>query len=177
MQSLQKLKLSDYKSYSRKTAKNSSQILLQVIFPYFIYTLPQTICICIAFFFGFHLLKTTKYGVFFRRYSFFCINLIQTLIEGNIAYFTFIFLGHLSLSFSFSIWDKASLLLSLLFFLAIFLFTFLFYLVAVNQLNIKAGYFISCFYRCISTYNFLTLNNILKGIARGGIFYFLSSKY
>lgn len=124
-------------------------MVIHAIFPYFIYTIPLNIFYCILLFLFFHLIYNYKISILIRRFYFFTAALFQMLLEGNIAYFSFICFGNITaIPFSFSFFDKIALGITLLFFFIIITFIFSFYFLIGKYLQKQSCYFIYCYYRC-----------------------------
>lgn len=113
----------------------------------------------------------------FRRYYFFGPVLLQTLFEGNIAYFTYCCFNHLSNAFSFKFADKLALLFTVLFLFIVLIISICFYFIVGELLKNKSCYFIHCFYRCHKSYCYLMMYNMLIEFVKGSIHYFLAGKY
>lgn len=157
--------------------ENSSIILLDTAFSYFIYTIPLVIVTCIALDQIFRILSTRKISSYLRKYFFLKTTIIQTLLEGNIAYFTYVCFGNLNLSFSFYFVDKILIGTTVVFLWVIVLFSLIFYPLIGKYLKKRAGYFIYCVYRFNPGYYFIQIKLLLRNFMRGAIFYFLHSSY
>lgn len=118
------MQISNFSNFSE--TENSSR-LLSLIFPYFIYTVPQIVLLCILMFVISYFFKRWEVTKAFRRYSFFWWNLWSTLVEGNLAYFSYISFSNLQLPFSFTPSDKASLFFTLLFLFFLVAYVLLYY--------------------------------------------------
>ena len=112
-----------------------------------------------------------------RRYYFFKSVLLQSLLEGNLPYFVYLSFSHLNHAFSFTFFDKLSLIFTLLFLIVVLLFSIAFYLMIGKSLKKTSCYFIYCLYRCASAFKFLTVNNLIRGFLRGSIHFFLHNYY
>lgn len=169
------LALSDYSPYTNDRfveIEGSSSVLLQAALTFFVYTIPENILSCLALFFLFKILQKYKISQYFRKFYFLKPILFQSLIEGNVCYFVYVCLGHLSVSFSFKFEDKACLGLTVFFLWIILMFSFCFYVLVGHFLREKACYFIFCFYRCNAGYFYLTIKNLSRNLLRGTIFFF-----
>ena len=131
----------------------------------------------LIFYVLFRTIREYKISVFFRRFFFFWIALLQILFEGNLSYFVYVCFGNLSLAFSFSFADKLSLIFNILFLFVLLLFSVTFYLLLGKFLRKKAGYFIYCFYRCLPGHFFLSFRAFMRGFLRGSIHFFLHNYY
>ena len=157
--------------------QSSSHVTLQALYSFFIYTVPQNIVICLIFYLLFRLTSKYKISVYFRKFYFIKSALIQTLIEGNVCYFCYVCLSHLSTPFSFQFGDKLSLGFTVVFFWVILMFCFLFYFLITRYLKKKAGYFLSYVYRCNHGCMILSIKNLIRNLLRAAVFYFFHEFY
>lgn len=146
--------------------------MIKAVFPFFIYTIPSNTLVCLILYFLFNILRKYKISQYLRKFYFFKSVLFQTLIEGNVIYFVYVCLGHLSTPFHFRFGDKMSLSFTLAFFWIVIMFTFTFYILIGSFLKKQASYFIYCYYRCNSGYAFVTAKNLLRNFLRGFAFYY-----
>ena len=157
--------------------ERNSSILIKAAFSFFIYTLPSNILLSLVLYFLYLLLKNYKISHYLRRFYFFKTNLFQTLLEGNVIYFTYVCFGHFQTSFHFHFGDKVSLTFTTVFFGVIVLFTFTFYFLTGRYLGKKSKYFTSFVHRCNSGLFFLTFQNLIRNFLRGSVFFFLYYLY
>ena len=170
------LRISDYRNFTRPKflkIQGTSSVLVQAVFPYFVYTIPENILICLGLYLLFKILSQHNISRYLRKFYFIKTALLQALIEGNVAYFAYVSFGHLQTSFNFSFKDKFSLVFTVVFLWFIVLFSFAYYPLVNFFLKKKAGYFLSYVYRCDSGCFFLTIKNLVRNFLRGAIFYFL----
>ena len=153
--------------------EGSSSVLIKAVFPFFIYTVPENVLLCLIFYLIFLLLQKYKVSQYIRKFYFIKATLLQTLIEGNVIYFVYVCLGHLSTAFHFIFGDKASLAFTVVFLWVVMMFSFTFYSLTGHFLQKKAGYFLPCVYRCNLGYFLTTVKNLVRNFLRGAIFYFL----
>ena len=151
--------------------------MIKAAFPFFIYTVPQNILIGLTLYFLFIIIRNYKVSQYVRKYYFGKTVLLQTLVEGNVIYFVYVCFGHFSTSFSFQFGDKISLAFTLAFFLFITVSVFVFYSLAGEFLQQRAGYFIYNYYRCNEGLFVITVKNLVRNFLRGSIFYFLHEFY
>ena len=150
---------------------------LRGIFPIAIFVVIPTLCISFVLRRVFLCFFEYKFSVHIRRYFFISCELLQTLIEPNIAFLTYLLCRQSFLSFSFNFADKISLTVSLLLFFPVLIFACCFYFMFNRQLKKKFGYFIYCFKRCSPSMLYLTLRLILRGLLRGAIHGCLHENY
>ena len=140
-------------------------------------TVPQTIILSLVFYCIFRILFNYKISTFFRRYSFLGATIIQSLVETNIVFFSYIFFRQTLVSFSFNFNDKLFLALSVCLFFFIMIGSFCYYFIGNLIYEKKFGYFIHCFYRCFPTLLFLTFRFAFRGFAQGAIHSLLHNHY
>lgn len=145
--------------------------------PFFLFTIPSSIIYCLIGFVIFKLTWEYKISSLVRRFYFFKIALLQIILEGNLSYFVYLSFSHLSHAFSFTFFDKLSLIFTVIFLFGVLMFSIAFYLIIGKLLKKNSCYFIYCFYRCPSTFKFLTVNNLIRGFLRGSVHFFLYNYY
>ena len=134
--------------------------------------MPENILLCLLLYCLFLISHKYKVSQFVRKFYFIKIVLLQTFIEGNVAYFSYVCFGHLSTPFTFQFGDKLSLIFTTFVLWIVIMFCFAFYPLVGYFLQKKAGYFLSYAYRCNPGYLSLSLKNLIRNFLRGSVFYF-----
>lgn len=169
------LPISDYMPYSREKfvqIEGTSSVLIKAAFPYYLYSVPENVLICLLFYFLYIILQKWRISRYIKSFYFIKTVLLQTLLEGNIAYFTYVCFGHLTTSFHFKYGDKLSLIFTVVFLFMILLFSISFYPLMGHYLKKKSKIFISCHPPTNSGYLFLSIKNSMRNFLRGSVFYF-----
>ena len=172
------LPLSDYVGYTRKKfveIQGASSVFIKAAYPFLIYTIPQNLLTCLVFYLFFRILSQYKISQHLRKFYFLKTIFAQTLIEGNIIYFTYVCFSHLDTSFLFRFGDKVSLVFTTVFLWGLILFTLVYYPLVGCFLKQRASYFIYCYYRCNSGYFYLNVKNLGRNFLRGAVFYFMDN--
>lgn len=170
------LPLSDYMPYSKEKfiqIEGTSSVLVKGAFPYFLYTIPENVLICLFLYFLYIILQKWRISRYIKSFYFIKTVLLQTLLEGNIAYFTYVCFGHLTTSFHFKYGDKLSLIFTIVFLFIVLIFSISFYPLMGHYFRKKSKLFISCHHPTNSGYLFLSIKNLMRNFLRGSVFYFL----
>ena len=152
-------------------------VFVRKIYSFLFFTIPQMLMLCGILKGIFLLLFNYKISVFFRRYSFVFPSSVQMLLEGNVAYFTFIAFNQMKVAFSFKFIDKLSIVVCVCFFGFLFIGSICFYVICNQFYQKQFGYFLYCVFRCNSALCFLTVKFFTRGILRGAIHHFFFSQY
>lgn len=171
---------SRFKNYSNiKFVKieDSSQLLFDSSFYFFLCTMPINIAIVAMLCFIYSVLKHFRMGKYFRKFHFVKICLFRDLILDNLAYFVFVCFKYYFLSFSFNFSfnfiDRLSLLLATLFLFTFISASFIFYWVIRPTLKKKTKYYFQNIKNSRSGYYYLTINKNIVKILRGVFHAFL----
>ena len=99
-----RLCISDYRPFTREKfvqIEGSSYVVIKAVFSYFVYIVPLNILLCLLLYLFYLALRKNPISRYFRRFNFCKTTLMQTLIEGNVVYFTYVCFGHLQTAFNF----------------------------------------------------------------------------
>lgn len=174
------LPISEYKPWNRQRfveIEKSSSVLIKAVFPFFIYVVPLNIVACLAMYFLFQFLRKYKVSIYLLKFYFIKTVLLQSLLEGNVAYFSFVCFGHIETSFSFKFGDKISLLFMMVFLWIIIIFSFTFYPLIGRYLEKRSSSFIQSIRGCNSGLFFISMRQLIRNFIRGAVFYFLYQYY
>ena len=172
--------MSDLTVYSNPKHKEVDDVddsFARSLFPFFLFLIPQTIVLTLFLKAVFYCIYQKKISIYIRRYFFTAACLWQILIEGNIAYFTYIFFRQMMVGFSSKFVDKVFLGASIVAFGCILLIAFCSYLMFNKYYGKTFGYFIYCFYRSLPSMVLLTVRFFVRGFIRGVIHSTLHYKY
>ena len=150
-------------------------MFIKAAYPFLIYTIPENFLTCLVFCLLFRVLSQYKISQHLRKFYFLKTIFAQTLIEGNVIYFTYVCFSHLGTSFFWRFGDKVSLVFTIVLLWGLILFTLVYYPLVGYFLRQKASYFIYCYYRCNSGYFFLNVKNLGRNFLRGAVFYFVDN--
>ena len=169
--------LTAYSNYKHMKVDGVDDSFMRGIFKFVVFSLPVTLIITFLFQRLFFLLFKKKVSVYFRRYSFTACVLLQGLIEGNIPFFTYLFFRQSFVAFASKFLDKVFVAGAVVCFFVVISFVCCFYFLFYRYLKKKFGYFIYCYYRCLPSMVFLTIQRILRGVVRGVIHSCLHNQY
>ena len=147
------------------------------IFPFVLFGVPPILVTTFIFYRLFQCLFNYKISSYVRRFYFVLPCLLQSLIEGNISFFTYIFFRQCFLAFSFKFLDKVFIATAFGFFFFVIMMACCFYFLGNRYYKKKFGYFIYCFYRTYPSMVYLSFQLVMRGIVRGVIHSCLHNYY
>ena len=145
------------------------------LFNFMIFSVPQTILLCIVCKRIFSCLFNYRISILFRRFYFIECSIIQALLESNFSFFTYLFFKQMSVPFFFNFTDKVFLAGTVLLFFCMVIIACCFYFI-LNKYHGKGfGYFIYYYYRCFPAFVAISLKYFCRGFLKGcihGLFYY-----
>ena len=152
------------KVYLAKQRKNN--LFISSTMDYFVFFVPLTLLLVFAFNKLFHCLFNYQISIFLRPYSFWWI-LLETLVQGNIEYFTFLALRNFVTPFSFNIESKLLQVLVIFMFFLVILTTFASNSIYYYDYRKLAKYFLCNLFRFKSSYVLMTIMYGVRPLMKG----------
>lgn len=125
-----------------RKVEQTSSILIDSCFFYFLQTCPSVIFTNLLLYFIYCCIKKFRISRFFQKFNFVKTIIVLSVFQCNITYFVYVCLNHINNCFTFALLDKLYLIFTVFFLFLMTIFAISFYFLMDAYLKKSSGHFL-----------------------------------